>query len=79
MTMKATNDNDDDDEDNDDNGDDNNDDDNDDNDGDEDTDDEEVDFPNQGNLQRRRQMVQSGKQPQNLIAAKNLNLIRALK
>ena len=40
-----------DDEDDNSNGDDNNDDDNDDNDGDEDTKDEEVDFPNQGNVQ----------------------------
>ena len=48
-------------EDDDENDDDNN---NDDNDDDEDTDDEEekeVDFPNQGNIQRRRQMVQGGK------------------
>ena len=37
-----------------------------------DDDDDEVDFPNQGNLQR-------GRQPQNPIAAKNLNLIRAPK
>ena len=48
--------------------------DNDDNDDDEE---EEVDFPNQGNVQRRRQTVQGGKQPRNPIAAKNLNLIRA--
>ena len=53
---------------------DNNNDDNDDDDHDEE---EEVDFPNQGNVQRRRQTVQGGKQPRNLIATKNLNLIRA--
>ena len=41
--------------------------------------DDEVDFPNQGNVQRRRQTVQGGKQPWNPIAAKNLNLIRAPK
>ena len=51
--------------------------DDDDNNDDEDDEEEEVDFPNQGNVQRRRQTVQGGKQPQNLIAAKNLNLIRA--
>ena len=44
-----------------------------------DDDDDEVDFPNQGNAQRRRQTVQRGKQPRNPIAAKNLNLIRAPK
>ena len=44
-----------------------------------DDDDDEVDFPNQGNVQRRRQTVQRGKQPQNPIAAKNLNLIMAPK
>ena len=38
---------------------------------------EEVDFPNQGNVQRRRPTVQGGKQPRNLIAVKNLNLIMA--
>ena len=38
---------------------------------------EEVAFLNQCNVQRRRQTVQGGKQPRNLIAAKNLNLIRA--
>ena len=48
--------------------------DNDDNDDDEE---EEVDFPNQGNVQRRRQTVQGGKQPRNPIATKNLNLIMA--
>ena len=42
-------------------------------------DDDEVDFPNQGNVQRRRQTVQRGKQPWNPIAAKNLNLIRVPK
>ena len=47
--------------------------DNDDNDDDE----EEVDFLNQGNIQRRRQTVQGGKQPWNPIGTKNLNLIRA--
>ena len=41
-----------------------------------DDDDEEVDFPKQG-TQRRRQTMQSGKQPRQPIAAKNLNLIRA--
>ena len=41
-----------------------------------DDDDDEVDFPNQGNIQRRRQTVQGGKQPRQPIAAKNLNLIR---
>ena len=49
------------------------------NDGNNDTEDEEVDFPNQGNVQWRRQTKQSGKQPCNPIAAKNLNLIRAPK
>ena len=44
-----------------------------------DDDDDEVDFPNQGNVQRRRQTVQRGKQPRNPIAAKNLNLIMAPK
>ena len=44
-----------------------------------DDDDDEVDFPNQGNVQRRRQTVQGGKQPRNPIAAKNLNLIMAPK
>ena len=44
-----------------------------------DEDDDEVDFPNQGNVQRRRQTVQGGKQPRNPIAAKNLNLIMAPK
>ena len=49
-----------------------------DSDGDADDDDEEeVDFPNQGNVQRRRQTVQTGKQPRKLIAVKNLNLIQA--
>ena len=42
-------------------------------------DDDEVDFPNQGNVQRSRQTVQKGKQPRNPIAAKNLDLIRAPK
>ena len=42
-----------------------------------DDEDDEVDFPNQGNVQRRRQTVQGGKQPRNPIAIKNLNLIRA--
>ena len=42
-----------------------------------DDDDDEVDFPNQGNVQRRRQSVQGGEQPRQPIAAKNLNLIRA--
>ena len=42
-----------------------------------DDEDDKVDFPNQGNVQRRRQTVQGGKQPRNLIAIKNLNLIRA--
>ena len=55
----------------------------DDDEGDEDNNDnddnEEVDFPNQGNVQRRRQTVQGGKQPRNPIAAKNLNLIMAPK
>ena len=70
----------DDDENDEDNNDGNNDEDNNDgnNDDDEDNDEEEeVDFPNQGNIQRRRQTVQGGKQPQNPIAAKNLDLIRA--
>ena len=44
-----------------------------------DDDDDKVDFPNQGNVQRRRQTVQRGKQPRNPIAAKNLNLIMAPK
>ena len=44
-----------------------------------DDEDDKVDFPNQGNVQRRRQTVQGGKQPRNPIAAKNLNLIRAPK
>ena len=39
--------------------------------------DKEVDFPRQGNVQHRRQTVQTGKQQCNPIAAKNLNLIRA--
>ena len=49
--------------------------------GDEDdnNDDDEVDFLNQGNVQRSRQTVQRGKQSRNPIAAKNLNLIRAPK
>ena len=59
--------------------DDDDDNDNSDNEGDNDTEDKEVDFPNQGNVQRRRQTVQGGKQPRNPIAAKNLNLIRAPK
>ena len=42
-------------------------------------DDDKVDFPNQGNIQRRRQTVQRGKQPRNPIATKNLNLIMAPK
>ena len=50
-----------------------------DNDDDDDDEDDKVDFPNQGNVQRRRQTVQGGKQPRNPIAAKNLNLIRAPK
>ena len=37
----------------------------------------EVDFPNQGTAQHRRQTVQTGKQPCKPIAAKNLNLIHA--
>ena len=61
----------DDDEDDEDNNDDNDDDD------DDDDEEEEVDFQNQGNIQRTRQTVQGGKQPWNPIAAKNLNLIRA--
>ena len=61
----------DDDEDDEGNNSDNNDDD------DDDDEEEEVDFPNQGNIQRRRQTVQGGKQPRNPIATKNLNLIRA--
>ena len=44
-----------------------------------DDEDNEVDFPNRGNVQRRRQTVQGGKQPQNPIAAKNLKLIMAPK
>ena len=44
-----------------------------------DDDDDEVDFPNQGNVRRRRQTVQRGKQPWNPIATKNLNLIMAPK
>ena len=44
-----------------------------------DDEDEEVDFPRQGNVQHRRQTVQTGKQQCNPIAAKNLNLIRALR
>ena len=51
----------------------------DDDEGDEDNDDDEVDFPNQGNVQRRRQTVQGGDQPRNPIAVKNLNLIMAPK
>ena len=52
-----------------------------DDDGDEanDDDDDKVDFPNQGNVQRRRQTVQRGRQSQNPIAVKNLNLIMAPK
>ena len=46
---------------------------------DDDDEDNEVDFPNQGKVQRRRQTVQGGKQPRNPIAAKNLNLITAPK
>ena len=42
------------------------------NDDDDDDDDDEVDFPNQGNAQRRRQMANAGKQPRQPIAAKNL-------
>ena len=53
------------------------DDNNNDNDDDDDDDEEEVDFPNQGNVQRRMQTMQGGKQPRNPIAAKNLNLIQA--
>ena len=44
-----------------------------------DDDDDEVDFPNQGDVQRRRQTVQRGNQSRNPIAAKNLNLIMAPK
>ena len=44
-----------------------------------DDEDDEVDFPNQGNIQRRRQTVQGGNQPRNPIAIKNLNLIMAPK
>ena len=54
--------------------------DNDDNGNDDDTDEEEddkVDFPNKGNVQWRRQIVQGRKQPRKPIAAKNLTLIRA--
>ena len=40
-------------------------------------DDDEVDFPNQGAGPCRRQTIHTGKQPHQLIAAKNLNLIRA--
>ena len=42
-------------------------------------DDDEVDFPNQGDVQRRRQIVQRGNQPWKPIAAKNLDLIMAPK
>ena len=42
-----------------------------------DDEDKEIDFPKQGTGQRRRQTVQTGKQPRKPIAAKNLNLIRA--
>ena len=61
---------------------DDNDDDNHNNDGDDDTEDEEdeeVNFPNQGYVQQKRQTVQGRKQPRTPIAAKNLNLIRAPK
>ena len=40
-------------------------------------DDDEVDFPNQGAGPRRRQTVQTGKQPCRPITVKNLNLIHA--
>ena len=62
--------------------DDDDDDDNHNNDGDDDTEDEEdeeVNFPNQGYVQQKRQTVQGRKQPRTPIAAKNLNLIRAPK
>ena len=44
---------------------------------DDEDDDDEVDFPKQGVGPHRRQTVQTGKQPRQPIAAKNLNLIRA--
>ena len=44
---------------------------------DDDDEDEEVNFPKQGTGPHRRQTIQTGKQPCQLIAAKNLNLIRA--
>ena len=44
---------------------------------DDEDDDDEVDFPKQGVGPCRRQTIQTGKQPCQPIAAKNLNLIRA--